>query len=195
MAEIKRRIGNDLHIKWSILTGGQSVPLTGRDLTLILTGRNGRRQIEFESLDNVASFVWRGMDQSECGRYIFTLWENMGKPDQYVVDSIDSICLVPNSNMVSDGDTSADIYIGGGLSAGSTVDDFVKAIDVDVKSAIQSANDATDNANDAAANASTIAATIKAAYDNGEFKGEKGDKGDKGDSVEPITTEEISVLS
>lgn len=89
------RIGKTLKIRWGILTGGKSEPLSGRDLRLeIATGSRFRRNVPFEADDSVAEFLFQGSEQCYVGAYTLTMWENRGKENQTVVDRCDAFCLV-----------------------------------------------------------------------------------------------------
>lgn len=89
------RIGKTLKIRWGILTGGKSEPLSGRDLRLeIATGSRFRRDLSFEADGSVAEFVFQGSEQRYVGAYTVTMWENRGKENQTVVDRCDAFCLV-----------------------------------------------------------------------------------------------------
>lgn len=89
------RIGKTLKIRWGILTGGKSEPLSGRDLRLeIATGNRFRRNVPFEADDSVAEFLFQGSEQRYIGAYTLTMWENRGKENQTVVDRCDAFCLV-----------------------------------------------------------------------------------------------------
>lgn len=89
------RIGKTLKIRWGILTGGKSEPLSGRDLRLeIATGSRFRRDVSFEADGSVAEFVFQGSEQRYVGAYTVTMWENRGKENQTVVDRCDAFCLV-----------------------------------------------------------------------------------------------------
>lgn len=89
------RIGKTLKIRWGILTGGKSEPLSGRDLRLeIATGSRFRRNVPFEADDSVAEFLFQGSEQRYVGAYTLTMWENRGKENQTVVDRCDAFCLV-----------------------------------------------------------------------------------------------------
>lgn len=89
------RIGKTLKIRWGILTGGKSEPLSGRDLRLeIATGSRFRRNVPFKADDSVAEFLFQGSEQRYVGAYTLTMWENRGKENQTVVDRCDAFCLV-----------------------------------------------------------------------------------------------------
>lgn len=94
----KKRIGKTLKIRWSILTGGEPEPLAGRDLTLeISSGNRVRTTLSFVADGNVAAFVFEGSEQRYVGPYTVTMWENLGKEGQTVVDRCDAFCLVARS--------------------------------------------------------------------------------------------------
>lgn len=94
----KKRIGKTLKIRWAILTGGEPEPLAGRDLTLeISSGNRVRTTLSFVADGNVAAFVFEGSEQRYVGPYTVTMWENLGKEGQTVVDRCDAFCLVARS--------------------------------------------------------------------------------------------------
>lgn len=94
----KKRIGKTLKIRWAILTGGEPEPLAGRDLTLeISSGNRVRTTLSFVADGNVAEFVFEGSEQRYVGPYTVTMWENLGKEGQTVVDRCDAFCLVARS--------------------------------------------------------------------------------------------------
>lgn len=87
-----------MKIRWSILSGGTPEPLTGRDLTLeISSGNRVRATLPFIADGNVAEAVFQGTDQRYVGPYTVTMWENLGKEGQTVVDRCDAFCLVSRS--------------------------------------------------------------------------------------------------
>lgn len=87
-----------MKIRWSILSGGTPEPLTGRDLTLeISSGNRVRATLPFVADGNVAEAVFQGTDQRYVGPYTVTMWENLGKEGQTVVDRCDAFCLVSRS--------------------------------------------------------------------------------------------------
>lgn len=87
-----------MKIRWAILTGGEPEPLAGRDLTLeISSGNRVRTTLSFVADGNVAAFVFEGSEQRYVGPYAVTMWENLGKEGQTVVDRCDAFCLVARS--------------------------------------------------------------------------------------------------
>lgn len=88
------RIGKDVALRWEILTGGEALPLEGRDLVLELRDRYSRHELPFTTDGNVLTAVWRGTEQRYLGAVRLTLWENKGKPGQTAVDLCDAFRLV-----------------------------------------------------------------------------------------------------
>lgn len=89
------RIGKDIRVRWSILTNGEAIPLSGRDLKLEChTPKHTTEEIEFTRSGNVVQFFMRGIRQKRPGQYSFTLWENFGKEGQTAVDCCDAFNLV-----------------------------------------------------------------------------------------------------
>lgn len=95
------RIGKDIHVYWSITTNKQQVSLEGRDITLfIVTPRNTQIQVtDFGVNFNILDFTYPGREQKTLGRYTLTLYENLGKEGQTVLDSVDAFELVPLTSM------------------------------------------------------------------------------------------------
>lgn len=94
----KIRIGKDFTIEWAILTNGDPIPLSDRDLRLEMHTPS-RKSI-------IMPFTTSGIDinvrispdlQKSLGKYSFTLWENYGKDGQTMVDSCDAFQLVDNT--------------------------------------------------------------------------------------------------
>lgn len=82
------RIGNTRTIRWRINTNHKEVPLSGRDLTLVLVDpANNRWKMPFTIDDgNVVVFTYQGIHQSVPGVYHMFLYENIGKSRQAVVE-------------------------------------------------------------------------------------------------------------
>lgn len=102
----KIRIGTDIKVQWPITTNGDVQSLDKRDLTLELVHIFGRKKVDFYTIGNTIIFNFRGVDQTNIGSYTFTLWENLGKNGQTVVDSCDAFELVLHSCMESEDATS-----------------------------------------------------------------------------------------
>jgi hypothetical protein len=100
---MKIRIGKDIHLKWTILTDGESIPLQGRKLTLELKSPSGKRTpLYFTIKDNTLLFTWYGTEQKRVGDYILTLWENKGMVGQSAVDLVPALTLVEYSTQEDD---------------------------------------------------------------------------------------------
>jgi hypothetical protein len=100
---MKIRIGKDIHLKWTILTDGESIPLQGRNLTLELKSPSGKRTpLVFTIKDNYLLFTWYGTEQKRVGDYILTLWENKGMVGQSAVDLVPALTLVEYSTQEDD---------------------------------------------------------------------------------------------
>ena len=89
------RIGKDITVRWSILTNGEKKALEGRDLTLFIHLPNRTDiPVDFTNEGNIATFVFRGVNQLYTGPYRLTIWENFGKDGQSVVDCCNAFELV-----------------------------------------------------------------------------------------------------
>lgn len=100
---MKIRIGKDIHLKWTILTDGESIPLQGRNLTLELKSPSGKRTpLDFTINGNALLFTWYGTEQKRVGDYILTLWENKGMVGQSAVDLVPALTLVEYSTQEDD---------------------------------------------------------------------------------------------
>ena len=81
------RIGNDLTVRWAVLTNGKPESLEGRNLTLTLWHQHGSRCIhDFTVVDNVLTWAFPGREQRYVGDYILTLTENLGEAGMATVD-------------------------------------------------------------------------------------------------------------
>lgn len=98
------RIGNEIQIRWPILTNGEEQTLDGRDLTLILSDQWGNdRQVKtFGTEGNVIVFTFLASDQFKTGIYRLTLFENMGKAHQLCTDYCFAFKLVAHSCDIPD---------------------------------------------------------------------------------------------
>lgn len=107
------RIGQEITVRWAILSSGEPRPLAGRDLKLVLhSPRYADHQIDnFTTDGNVAEFNITPDMAKMTGVYSLTLWENYGKPRQTAVDSCRAFELVPttcdidNCHDLADGET------------------------------------------------------------------------------------------
>lgn len=90
----KIRKGKDITLRWEILTGGEPLPLEGRDLTLLLKETYRTTELPFTIEGNMLTAVWRGTEHQYLGAVRLSLWENRGKDGQTVVDKCDAFSLV-----------------------------------------------------------------------------------------------------
>ena len=92
------RIGNEIHVRWPILTNGKPTPLTDRDLTLFLTDPyDDTRQVVFETENNFVYYTYSPLEQKLSGVYRLTLFENRGTERQLCVDAL-AFRLVPHTD-------------------------------------------------------------------------------------------------
>lgn len=98
MNKIKSRRGKTIAFRWSVMTNGEAVSLEGRDLTLKIVGPDHfSRTLPFQFVDNVVFVVVQGTMLTQLGDYVFTLYENMGKEYQTVVDT-DAVYIVDRTS-------------------------------------------------------------------------------------------------
>jgi len=102
----KIRIGKDILIEWTILTGGEPRPLAGRDLTLVLTDQTGKSRVLDIKLTHACQLaaMFPGTEQHALGDYTLTLWENRGKEGQSAVDAVRAFRLVRTTVEETEGD-------------------------------------------------------------------------------------------
>ena len=82
------RIGNEIQVRWPILTNGDEIPLTGRNLKLFLSDDTGRKkEVVFDTEDNYVYFTYSPLEQKHVGVYFLTLFEDMGTERQLCVDT------------------------------------------------------------------------------------------------------------
>lgn len=82
------RIGNEIHVRWPILTNGEATPLDDRDLSLFLSDQWGNTwAVSFETEDNYVYYNYSPLDQKRTGLYRLTLFENRGTAHQLCVDT------------------------------------------------------------------------------------------------------------
>ena len=124
----KIRIGNDIHIQWSILNNGQPFSLEGKDVRILLKTPAGIKQIEdYEIHGNKITWVFYGKNQKSLGVYSITLKINDGAEGMATIDACDFVQLVRCSCQESGKDaenvtteplslTSSFAYVGGGSS-------------------------------------------------------------------------------
>ena len=82
------RIGNEIQVRWPILTNGIETPLTGRNLKLFLSDDTGRKkEVVFNTERNYVYFNYSPLEQKHVGVYFLTLFEDMGTEHQLCVDT------------------------------------------------------------------------------------------------------------
>lgn len=93
------RIGNEIQIKWPILTNGEEVSLDGRRLSLYLSDQwgNDRRVENFGTEGNIVVFTFLASEQFKTGVYRLTLFENEGLEHQTACDYCFAFRLVAHS--------------------------------------------------------------------------------------------------
>lgn len=98
------RIGNEIQIKWPILTNGEEVSLDGRRLSLYLSDQwgNDRKVENFGTEGNVVVFTFLASDQFKTGVYRLTLFENEGLAHQTACDYCFAFRLVAHSCDIPD---------------------------------------------------------------------------------------------
>lgn len=93
------RIGNEIQIKWPILTNGEEESLDGRNLSLYLSDQwgNDRKVENFGTEGNVVVFTFLASEQYKTGVYRLTLFENEGLAHQTACDYCFAFRLVAHS--------------------------------------------------------------------------------------------------
>lgn len=121
---MKIRIHKDITVRWRVTTAGEAVPLTGRDLAVVITDPTGRKKsVGFAITDNnLITFIFAGKDQTQLGKHTASLLENAGKDGSSALDAVDFVQLVRYTSMedfTSDNDNLevASIDLEGNLSA------------------------------------------------------------------------------
>lgn len=98
---MKVRFGKTLLVQVTVETNGQAVSLDGRDISVMLVGPRGvRDMMDVEISGNVITFVVEGATQKFAGLYRVEVFENKGVVSQSVMDC-DAFELVPLSCMES----------------------------------------------------------------------------------------------
>lgn len=93
------RIGNDIYINMHVMHNGKPADFTGKKLTLMLVCGYSKIGVDNFSISaNKISFVFKGVDQKSLGKYYITLYENFGKDNQNVCDTIDLFLLEPRTS-------------------------------------------------------------------------------------------------
>lgn len=119
MDRVKRiRIGNTIVFRFNVKTNGQDIPLSGRDLSVVLREprHNNVDYLPFDVIDdNTIETRFEGIRQRYAGIHWFEVYENKGKSDQAVIDFA-AVELVPNTaeadDTIDDGMTNQTIDLG-----------------------------------------------------------------------------------
>lgn len=92
----KIRIGNDIHIEWSIFRDNQPEVFEGKDVEVRLIHTRTRDVIPLEWVisDGVVSATFYGKDQIDIGNYKLMLVENNGAPNMATIDECKAFTLV-----------------------------------------------------------------------------------------------------
>lgn len=92
----KIRIGNDIHIEWSIFRDNQPEVFEGKDVEVRLIHTRIRDVIPLEWVisDGVVSATFYGKDQIDTGDYKLMLIENNGLPNMATIDECKAFSLV-----------------------------------------------------------------------------------------------------
>lgn len=99
---MKLRIGNTINFKLRISRANEPYDLRDKNLLLVVTHERKQEAITLSPSDfsimgvnnNVIFWTFEGKDQKHTGKYIVTLYENRGLPNQAVVDFCDALTLV-----------------------------------------------------------------------------------------------------
>lgn len=89
------RIGNDLNIVWSLLSGDQPFNIEGRDVTIYLKSAFRKTEIkDFNLSGNKVLWTFYGKDQKQTGIYSLELVVNNGKEGMITTDACNFVNLV-----------------------------------------------------------------------------------------------------
>ena len=91
------RIGNDIHIKWSLLSEGEEFFLEGKDVTIYLSCKYDKRKVtDFSVSGSTVTWTFFGKDQRYTGKYSLELIINDGKENMVTTDVRKFVELVPH---------------------------------------------------------------------------------------------------
>ena len=92
------RMGNDLHIRWSIERNGIAEDFSGKTVSVRLLNPFGRAtRINYTIEGNVVNILFSGMHQILVGYYNLLIIENEDEPNMYTLDRPNAFKLVPHS--------------------------------------------------------------------------------------------------
>lgn len=107
MEDIRKiRIGNTITIRFRLKTGGEEMPLEGRDIKVLMVNESGYAVYIPHTISGTCDIEVKieGRNDMSIGKYFVEVWENKGKVNELVVD-FDAFILVPrtmNCGCVSD---------------------------------------------------------------------------------------------
>lgn len=102
----KKRIKNDISVKWSLFNkeSGEPFILSGKDVSLYLKNMYGRKAVEdFSVQDNQILWTFFGKDQKHTGKYSLELVVNKGVEGMITTDACDFVELVSCSCKAGEG--------------------------------------------------------------------------------------------
>lgn len=89
------RIGNDINVRWSILSEGVPFILEGKDISVYLRTPFGKNKIEqFTILGNGIEWIFPGKQQKYLGKHSLTLVINEDADDMITTDACNFVNLV-----------------------------------------------------------------------------------------------------
>lgn len=180
----KKRINSTLQLRLSVLTGGESVSLEGRDIKVFLVDPRGNKfEQDFQASGNVVTFVYEGKEQFFTGIYRTEIYENYMEDNMASLD-VDCFEIVPRTKMEND-----------------DIDDLaIETIDISAGNLMVSGKDGIgikDIYQKVKSEESSGTNVVSVVLDNDVEKdfyvmnGEKGEKGDDGEGAD--TSEFVSV--
>jgi len=108
------RIGNDIHIRWRVMRGGDDEDFGGKHVSVLLRDQaGGIHPVDFEVTGNVIECTFWGRMQTRTGEYSLTLMENAGKEGMVTVDRTQVFRLVARQNSVVSGGAGTGCCCGG----------------------------------------------------------------------------------
>ena len=91
------RIGNDIHVAWSIFNDGEPVFLEDKDIAINLYCIYNKVSVkEFSVSNNTITWTFYGKDQKYTGKYYLELMVNKGERGMVTVDKRKFINLIPH---------------------------------------------------------------------------------------------------
>lgn len=98
----KKRINSTLQLRISVLTGGESRSLEGRDIKVFLVDPRGNQfEPDFRVESNIITYVYEGKVQKFTGVYRTEIYENYMEDNMASLD-VDCFELVPRTKMEND---------------------------------------------------------------------------------------------